>query len=411
MKIIIFISFLALPYPIFANPTRSINDFLLAAESELNTPFNKASSEEMTLLTSWVENAQIRVNTAASQNLTFNNNAQSYELRVKPKAWGQRDLENNILRLRLAQQNNIYHTTLNAALQKRYLILLDYLGQRNRIHNLLKSSKLLRQEIKLLQNQLLSDNFKAEKLLDAEDMLQQSKSMADLNLKRLNVLQAQLGLPLDNADDLLNSNTNWLISLTDINHTISTANNAHQSSPDIVDSQLKLEITRTKIKKVKTEQQLGINLMKFAYNDRKNDDMEFQVGINIPLGNQFNTAESHHNLYTAKSELNSNLNNIKQALATIRNKLNWLVQEQEIVLSQIKRIQNHLQKDYAKSNPLLTISLHKELLAYHKKESDINQKALAYYINFLALSGQLAQQPLKNWIQQGTPELLTRRSH
>ncbi len=411
MKSLLLTSFLALAHPTFADSIQPINDFLLTAGLELNTSFKRGDTEEITSLTSWVDNAQIRVNTTASENLTFKNNAQSYELRVKPKAWGQRDLENDILKLRLAQRNNNFHSTLNAALQNRYLKLLDYLNRKNTTRYLLKSSKLLTQEIELLQSQLLSDNFKAENLLDTENMLQQSKSMAVLNLERLNAFQTQLRLPLNNADDLLNSSNGWHLSVADIANTISTINNAHQSSPEIVDSQLQLEMTRAENQKIKTEQQLGINFVKFAYNDRNNDGIEFQVGINIPLGNQFDSVESHHQQFAAQSDLNNNVNNMKQTLAAIQNKIRWLVQEQGIVHSQMKRVQNHLQKDYTKSNPSLTLSLRKELLSHNKKESDIHQKALSYYISFLALSGQLAQQPLRNWIQQGTPELIPNRSH
>jgi len=411
MKFLLLTSLLALAHPTFADSIQPFNDFLLAAESELNTSFKGGDTEEITSLTSWVDNAQIRVNTSASENLTFKNNEQSYELRVKPKAWGQRDLENDILKLKLKQQNNTYHSTLNAALQKRYLKLLDYLGRKNTTRYLLNSSKLLTQEIELLQSQLLGDNFKAETLLDTENILQQSKSMAVINLMRLNAFQTQLRLPLKNADDLLKSSNGWLLSVADIADTISIINNAHQSAPEIIDSQLQLEMTRAENQKIKAEQQLGINFLKFAYNDRNNDGMEFQVGINIPLGNQFDSVESHHQQYAAQSDLNNNLNNMQQKLASIQNKIRWLVQEQGIVHSQMKRVHNHLQKDYAKSNPSLMLSLRKELLSHNKKEADIHQKALSYYISFLALSGQLAQQPLRNWIQQGTPVLILSRSH
>lgn len=78
---------------------------------------------------------------------------------------------------------------------------------------------------------------------------------------------------------------------------------------------------------------------------------------------------------------------------------------------QIQRVQKHLQKEALKATPLLLINLRKELIEQYKKSAEIKQKALRQYISYLSLSGQLTEQPLRNWIHTGEPELVSSKGY
>jgi hypothetical protein len=136
--------------------------------------------------------------------------------------------------------------------------------------------------------------------------------------------------------------------------------------------------------------------------------MAFQVGINIPLGTSFDSSKSQHNVNMTKSQLNDSLVKTKQSLTEIKQQISWLAEDWEMVKNQIVRSKKHLQKDYAKTNPFLAINLQKENINNKQKMADINRKTLILYVSHLAVSGQLAQQPLRNWIRQGAP-LLTKK--
>ena len=304
------------------------------------------------------------------------------------------------------QQDIAYNQLLNSALKKRYLRLLDYFEQRNRLRNLLEISELLTQETGLIQSQITSAQFNPEKLLDTEDALKQNHGMVKLYLIRLNGIQSELGLSLDTIDSLqTSSDIDWVVNVSEIHNITSSNSEENQFSPDVLNAQLKLQLSQSENQLIKAKQNLGINLLKFEYGDRQNDELAFQVGINIPLGTSFNDTEKQYNLHTAQSQLNTSIAKTKQSLAEISREIAWLSEEWELRHNQIERGQKHLQKDYAKTNPFLMINLRKSIIDNKQKRADINQKALVLYISYLALSGQLAQQPLRNWIQQEAPLL------
>ncbi|WP_428356824.1 hypothetical protein [Methyloprofundus sp.] len=296
---------------------------------------------------------------------------------------------------------------LDSALQKRYVILLKYQEQLSTTQYLFKLSELLAQEISLIQRQVMTDKFNAEKLLDAEGMLVQSSGLAVLNLARLNEIQTLLGLPLDSAETVLDSSGgNWLISFEAITGRLADMTEVSQTAPKITDQRLKVEMTQAKNELIKTEQQIGVNLLRFTYKDNKNDETAFQFGINIPLGTQFNRAESQYQLQKAQAQLDHSIVKVQQSLDEIKKEISWLAGEKKLANLQIQRVQKHLKNEALKATPSLLINLRKQLVEQHKKSTEIKQKALRQYISYLSLSGQLTEQPLRNWIHTGEPELV-----
>ncbi|SHE23402.1 hypothetical protein [methanotrophic endosymbiont of Bathymodiolus puteoserpentis (Logatchev)] len=190
-------------------------------------------------------------------------------------------------------------------------------------------------------------------------------------------------------------------------------NNALQSAPAVLNEHLALEMAKAKGELIKTEGQLGVNLLSFGYKDRAigGDNMTFQVGINIPLGRHFSSAESQYELYEAQTHLNDRITAIAQSLTNIQKEISWLMEEIKLADLQVHRVQKHLEKEYVKANPLQTIQLRKELIEYRKKRNDIKIKALSLYVSSLTLSGFLIREPLRNWIQSGTPELVSGKEY
>lgn len=384
------------------------HDYLLTAETGVNTEeFSKPNSSDMNVIGSWVEDAQFRFNSSSpANNIDIKKNALSYELRLKPKAWGQRAIEKDIIKLRSNQQDNIYNQLLNVALQKRYFRLLDYFEQGNRLQNLLEAAELLKQKTRLIQSQISSEQFNPEKLLDTEEALKQNQSLVKLYLIRFNTIQSELGLPLDTRGSIEKfAANNWLVNVAEIHQLTSSNIEENQSAPDVLNARLKLQLSQSENQLIKTKQQLGINFLKFEYGDREKDELAFQVGINIPLGRRFNDTEKIHNLYTAQSQLNSSIVKTRQSLTEISREIAWLSEHWQLIDNQVQRQQSHLQKDFAKNNALLMINLRSSIVDNKQKKTEINQKALDLYISYLALSGQLIQHPLRNWIRQGTPVL------
>jgi hypothetical protein len=390
------------------------DDFLLAAQTDISAvEYGRPGSSEMNIIGSWVEDAQFRFNTdTPANNVDIRKNALSYELRLKPKAWGQRAIENNIIMLRENQQNNAYNQLLNSVLKKRYLRLVDYIEQRNVLRKLLENIALLKQERDLLQSQIVSEQFSPEKLLDAEESLIQNHSLVNLNLDRLNTIQTDLGFALDDLTSIQTiSDNDWLINVADIHQITSSDIAQSQSAPDVLNARLKLKLSQAENELIKTKQQFGVNLLKFEYGDRKNDELAFQVGINIPLGTNFNETENQNNLFTTQLQLDTSLVKTRQTLAEITREIAWLAEDWQLIDNQIERRKKHLLKEYATTNPFLRINVRKRMMAEKQKKASINRRALTLYVSHLALSGKLTQAPLRNWIKQGTPVLRSTKNN
>ena len=91
MKIKILLTLVMIGIPFYVVANNPYNDFLMAAQTEVNGgAYSSSSSSEMNVVGSWVEDAQFRFNTETpANNMGIKKDALTYELRLKPKAWGQ----------------------------------------------------------------------------------------------------------------------------------------------------------------------------------------------------------------------------------------------------------------------------------------------------------------------------------
>lgn len=394
--------------------TPALDKFLLAAQSDINILNDPDATAALEGVSEWIESSEVRVRSKINEEFNDRSRSESYAVRVKPKAWGQRDAEQAVLALRTNQQHVNNEQLLNAALNRRYLILLELIAQQNHTRLLFLSTTLFEKEVNINRAQVNSKEFDAEKLLDSEVALEQGSAAAQFNLKRLNALQTQLNLPLDTKESLIEpENMDWLIMLPEIQALMSNGLE-EQSTLATRESQLKLSIAQAELQQLKTTQQLGIDLLGFEYQDSKLDSvdfMTFMVGINLPLGSEnYKTTAKRRDVSEINQELGNTLYAAKQNLNDKSIKINWLIDEWHFTQTQIKQISARLQKAYAKTNPLLSVALQKEQLKQLKDLTNIHQQALSVYINYLTVSGQLIQQPLRNWITKGTP-VLTMASH
>lgn len=405
MKNILYLCVLLYILPVNANDT--ISEFLLKAQTEVAPATFDESTATLNALGGWVESAQFRFNSSVDNKFSDDDRSQAYEIRIKPKAWGQRAAENTLLKLHSNQKNHQYNQQLNIALQKRYIKLVAYLEQRHATRYLLQRIQLLSQEQNLMRSAVSTRQFNAEKFLNITATLQQSKDMASLNMSRLQTVQKQLQLSLGSANNLLSHlDTEWLININELHNNLSSMKAIHQSALDIQAAQLKVKMLQAESQLTKVEQQFGIDLLSFEYKDDRNDSMAFLLGVNIPLGTRFDHAKSKYQVYGAQAKLRESLTNLKQNMHDIQMNINWLEEEQSLIHKHIIRLEKQLKKEYIQNNSILMLGLRKDLLEQNKKSIDTRYKAIKLYIRYLTLSGQLIQAPLRNWLQQGTPELV-----
>jgi hypothetical protein len=402
----------------FANLLPSVNNFLLAGQADLNdVNAERKRIPELNGVSSWIEEAQIRINAAdEGRDPTLSKgiediNSQSYGLRIKPKAWGQRDAEQKILHLRAKQEDVQYNEALNSELSRRYTLVLELISQQNQTRFLLESDNLLNKQVQLNRNLVNSTDFNEENLLDVEIAFEQTKDLLALNLNRLNDLQHKLNLPKDSLESLEKSDTqwDWLIDVPTMQKIMARAIEP-QHVPDVIKSRLDLEQAKAENQHKKSTQQVGINLLRFQIDDTNDPKKElklgFMVGVNIPLGAEnFQTTETRHDMYDARFKLHDSVYTVTQGLDEKRAKMKWLLDEWQVTQTHIDKITARSQKNYAKLNPQLALALHIEHVKKLKELLDINQEALTLYLSYLTIAGQLITPPLRNWLHTELLEL------
>jgi hypothetical protein len=408
----------AAPKLTFANLLPAINNFLLAAQADLDdTNAERKKIPELNGLSAWVEEAQFRFNNAdQSEDPLLNKgisniSSQSYGLRVKPKAWGQRAAEQKILQLHSHQEDAHYNESLNAELSQRYARILELISQQNQTQFLLESEELLGKQVQMNRNLVNSTDFNEENLLDVEIASEQTQDLLALNLHRLNDLQSQLNIPKDDHESLAKSDGLWTW-LIDVSHMAKIM--AHpiepQQVPEVIKSRLDLEQAKAENQHKKSTQQLGINLLRFQVDEsddlKKELKLSFMVGVNIPLGSEnFQSTETRHDMYDAHFKLHDSVYTTTHGLDEKRAKMKWLLEEWQVTQKQINKLKARMQKDYAKINPQLGLALQIEHAKKLKELLDIHQEALTLYVGYLTISGQLTGHPLRNWLHTEIPEL------
>jgi len=182
----------------------------------------------------------------------------------------------------------------------------------------------------------------------------------------------------------------------------------YQQVPEVAKSLLELEQAKAEDQQKRSKNRLGINLLRFRVDNRDNDDLRlgFMVGVNVPLGTEtFQTTQSHHDLYDASVKYRDSVDTASQDLDQKRDKMAWLLKKWLFVQKQMDKLKERSQKEYATANPKLALALQLELSKKLNESAGIQQEAFRLYLSYLAASGQLAHQPLRNWLHNAIPEL------
>lgn len=396
--------------PVNAAAPTAIERFLLTALADIDSSPDNPSTPDG--LSSWIEETQVRVNLRSSFTDDDENQAHTntYSIRVKPKGWGQRDAELKILELQAHQQEAHYQQAVHRAFLQRYQIVLALIAQQHETLRLLLTQALAEKEAKIYRLLFGTSEFNSEALLDAEIALSKAVYATEFALQRLNSLQKQLQLPQDSVASLQqNDLLSWLATPDDLMSHL--AKKSDELAPSIQEAQLSLDVARAEHLRVKTREQVGVNLVGLHFQDHAQDRLGVLLGVNIPLGSEnFNTTTQRYKVLDAQAALIEKTANLEQSLKEKLAKMAALTDQWHLAQTQIKDMEmlaSRLQNDSAQTKPQLALKVDKELLKLRSDLSKLHQQILDVYIDYLATNGQLAAMPLRNWLSKDTPSLPT----
>jgi hypothetical protein len=386
----------------------TVDNFIANAQVEAVDPQKTANRiPAIGGLSAWVEDIQVRQQTDSTFNPFARKSSPAYEFRVTPKAWGQREAEQESLNLRSEIQEAQYKKALNDALYRRYLVLIDLFAQQTTAQLLINSSTLLESEVQLNKSLIGSREFNIKKLLDAEVAVARTQGLTTISVGRLNSLRAQVELkPTTEVQVAAEDKLDWLVDYNQIRETMRQEIDP-QRIPAIMIPRLQVARISAEEKVNKTRQRFSVNALSSEFTLGANNadyKTKFMVSVNIPLGSEnFKSLDNRYALQEAEAAYQLRLGTDKHTLALLKFNALQLLQERDLLQVSIQKNASRLATNAGKTDAELGLILRLENVRQLRELADIEHKTMTAYLEYLYVAGHLIEQPLRNWIRRDRP--------
>ncbi len=402
-------SYAVLLASVFASLTvqaQDSSDYLRNEIMQLENQFSQAgfhsgqgadqSLSELSTLDAWVDDSELRWKVSDFDK--FEDQQVSYKVSLKN---GQQvDAERDILQLGNARSAIKKSMMLANRLKNRYLTLVDMIDQALHQSLLQQRLQIANEDSNHWKSQVLTDNFRADKLLKADVALDSIWAEEMGNRAVLNRYQ-QGGTNSINTQQLMS--IEQMIVETD---RILQSHQYEQHNPLLQKAMLDNGIAEKQQRRSYAQENLALKSVKLLY-DNRDDTFGAELGVNIPLtSNSFEVAQKRQNAYYAGLEVDSTRTQIAEQLtqkqfALFRLQDEWL---------STQRFQQKLNSRLARVSQIgdiqLVLELKNKQVSYQKRQNQLLVRALKQYVSFLHSAGLLSAKPYRNWLQVGTPRIL-----
>lgn len=373
-----------------ANAASSINDFLREAAAETAVG-SLPAADRPGGLNRWLEEAQLRVSDDPDKH--------SVGLRVQPKMPSQISAENSILGLRRQQRELSQESDLNDRLMLRYTQWLDLIEQSGRVGALDRARALADAKVSYHRSLAQTDDFQPDALLEAELDLAQFQEQDRMQREHLAALRATVDI--DPSPDAL-------VPIDEMLNVLALAPEA-ASGIDKREGSLALELAKEQARNERAQQGLALDLVQVAVDTdtRSNrDTVGLLVGVRLPLGgDNYNSVRRAYDLIEATSELERRIASEQRSVASRRELIGWQKTEADAIGGTLAALDERLERNRQSGDVAVLLTLQEQQMKARERLAEARQRALRYYLDYLHVTGQLAQQPLRNWLTSGQPPL------
>jgi hypothetical protein len=374
-----------------ANAEISANQFLRQAIVATASSRLPAAPDRPGGLNRWFNEAQVR--------LADDPDTRSYALRVSPKMPNQISAEKAILGLREQQRELSRETDLNDRLMVHYEQWLDLVEQQNRVAELEQARTLADAEVQYQRSLAQTDDFRPTTLLEAELSLAGYVEQDRMQRERLAATRAALDIePLPRG----------LVGIEEMLRVVAATPAAEASIDQRVES-LALELARERVRLDRAQQGWALDLMQVevANDTRSNRDSRgFLVGVRVPLGGaSFNTAQREYDVIAATSDLERRTFAAQLGATNRRELLDWRRSEADAIRDTLAAIDERLERARQSGDIGVLVTVQWEQVKARERLMEVRQLAVRHYLEYLHLTGRLAQQPLRNWLSPGLEPL------
>lgn len=409
IRVILYICLLHFSQMLYAQ--FSINEFLNEAKNDVRLYEHEQKSrflEKNPYKSPWIQRTEFRVRTN-----DLNVSADDYRFRISPTNPFEIRENNKYYQMQFDLLFSEYQKALNSALNERYLLILDYLVNQDRLFHKDKQISLISDEIRILDAQADDPDFRLIDYLETkEDLIQallesnELKHQNDLILVEIRTKYAFEGsIQPENIE---------LVELRTIRNWMNTLFLEFDTTDNILVKSIYQEnlLTEQRIKLEKAEDRRNIGFLQAEYDrdrgNEVNEHMGFQIGIRIPLTNpdRPDMNRSKIDLIEDQAKLEERKAEISLQGEINRLKLNYLFSQYDLISSELEK--NNfigiltLSSDL-KPNDL--IKARRSMLRLERLENQIKWEIYRSYIDYLYYSGRLIELPLRNYLSTNMAEL------
>lgn len=364
--------------------------------SRLDNHYASQSNNDLTGLDAWVEDTELRWKASDFGDL----GDQQLSYKVSLKNGSQISAERDILRMGEEKSSIKFAMMLEKRLENSYLNLIDRIEQALRQTLLQQQRQNANADLNHWKSQVLTDNFRADKLQKADVTLDSIWAEELDNRAGLARYQQQFS-----GDDVT---TRHILSISQmINQTenILQAGIYEQSNPQLRKAQLADGIANRQQQRSYAQGNLALKSVKIIY-DNKDEAFGAEVGINIPLTkNSFELAQKRQNAYYASLDVENTRVEIAEQLKQKQFVLFRLEDEWSSNQRLLQKLNARITRVSQIGDPQLVLDLKTRQVSYQKRQNQVLVRALKQYVSFLHSAGLLSAKPYRNWLRPGTPRI------
>ncbi len=384
---------------LYADTGDQLKNVIIDAQSRFSTLALQPDNNRLSGLDAWIDKSEVKWRNRDFSN--FEEQKLSYELQFKNRQ--QIKVEQALLNMgqqKLALKVSSY---LEKQLNYKYNNIIGIIEQRKQQRLLQQQHTLARGELNSWKLKINSDEFRADKLQQADlaldniwgDMLENGASSEQLK---------QQGVSWDNSSKG-GQPTPTIRQILRTVDSILQSGQYQKHNLRIQAAEMGIESASKKQQRYIAQQKLSFNSFKVEY-DNKDENFGVSVGINVPITkNSFDRLEEKQALHFRRLEAQNTRLDIADQLNEKRNQLVQLSNLWESNQRLLQKVDSRISRLTTTQNLDLRSALSTQKIKLIKRNNGILIKALREYVRFLKEAGMLVSKPYRNWLQVGTPLL------
>jgi len=389
----------------------SFNEFLSQAKNDVRLYEHAQKSkflEKNPYKSPWIQRTEIRLRTN-----DLNISADDYRFRINPTNPFEIRANRMYYQMEFELLFSEYQRALNAALNERYQLVLEFLegAEMHTLKN--KQIDLISDEIRLLNAQTGDPNFSLIEYLEAKENLLQAHLESNEIYHKNELIKIEIETKYE-FDGNIQPEDIDLVELPTLKKWMNTLLLDFDTTGNILVESLSQEnlLTEQRIKLEKAEDRRNIGFVQAEYDRYRGNEVEehlgFQVGIRIPLTNpdrpdmnrsKIDLIEDQANLEERKAEVS-----LQGQL--IRVKFNYLFSQYETLSNEIKESDFlEMISQSPELDPMDLLKTQRSLLRLQRLGTQLKWEIYKSYIDYLYFSGKLIESPLKNYLSANLSEI------